>query len=374
MSGGPQVGLDSAATNPARVYGDALYRQKNFNTGAGDTSGLLGQASRLLRLASMIETDPNLSGTLRIQGVNTLYYASSMPASPYIRPLTIQHDYTGGDWGDIFSLTRAGMTDDQMQRAIYEWYATRWGRAYQFDIPAATPQALRAVALCLYQACALTGSPIALDLNHDGHIGVTGRSTARSRKLDHGFVSAGAVRFDLFGTGQPLEIEWMNQDGDALLIDDRDGAATQAAQTDGVVSGRQLFGSAGGFDNGYAKLANLLLEQNRLASLDTGGFQVATSLKGKSLEGLKAWIDSNHDARIQPDELRTLDSLGITEIAGLPSYTRNAADEQVLVASFNQNGKKHVAEDVFFAIAPESQTKAHPYLPQARPRPATVKR
>lgn len=340
-----------ALNTSASVSGDALYRYQVANTGSGDTSGLLGQASRLLQLANMMDADPSLSGTLRVQGVNTLYYGGSMPASPYIRPLTVQHDYNGGDWNAIFSLTRAGMTDDQVQRAIYEWYSTRWGRAYQFDIPGATAQALRDVARALYQACALTGSPIALDLNHDGRIGVTGRSTARTRKIDHSFVSEGSVRFDLFGVNKPLQIEWMNRDGDALLVDDRDGAATKAAQGDGVVSGKQLFGSAGGFDNGYAKLAVLLMEQNRLASAGTAGFQVATSLRGMALDGLKAWIDGNGDARIQPGELRTLESLGITEIAGLPTYARNAADEQVLVASFTQNGEKRLAEDVFFAIA-----------------------
>ncbi len=351
-----QDGYASTARNPAlntsaSVSGDALYRYQVANTGSGDTAGLLGQASRLLQLAIMIEADPNLSGTLHVQGVNTLYHGSSMPASPYIRPLTVNIGYNGGDYNAIFSLTRSGMTDDQVQRAIYEWYSTRWGRAYQFDIRGATAQALRDVARCLYQACALTGSPIALDLNHDGRIGVTGRSTARTRKIGHSFVREGSVQFDLFGMNKPLQIEWMNRDGDALLVDDRDGAATRAAQGDGVVSGKQLFGSAGGYDNGYAKMAVLLMEQNRLASAGTAGFQVATSLRGKALEGLKAWIDGNGDARIQAGELQTLDALGITEIAGLPTYARNAADEQVLVASFTQNGMKHLAEDVFFAIA-----------------------
>jgi hypothetical protein len=352
-----QDGYPDAARNPAlntssSITGDAVYRYEVANTGSGDTAGLLGQASRLLRLAQMIEADPNLAGTLRIQGVNTLYYGSSMPANPFVRPLTVQHDYNGGDWNAIFSLTRAGMTNDQVQRAIYEWYSTRWGRAYTFDVPNATAQQLRTLALCLYQACALTGSPIALDLNHDGRIGVTGRSTARIRKHGHTFVRDGSVAFDLFGMGKSLQIEWMNRDGDALLVDDRDGAATRASQGDGLVSGKQLFGSAGGFDNGYAKLAVLLMQQNRLASAGTAGFQVATTLRGKALEGLKAWIDTNGDARIQPGELRTLDSLGVTEIAGLPTYARNEADEQVLVASFTQNGEKHLAEDVFFAIAP----------------------
>ena len=136
-------------------------------------------------------------------------------------------------------------------------------------------------------------SPIAFDLNGDGQIGVTGVSTAQDR-ID-GLIGA-TVEFDIDADGDLDEIEWMNGDGDGLLVDNRDGNA--AADMDGA----RLFGDQGGlFANGYEKLA--------LLDLDGDGH-----VEGAELAGLEVWIDDG-DAVVQAGELVSLDSVGISSVA-----------------------------------------------------------
>src|SRR5690606_7495162 len=128
------------------------------------------------------------------------------------------------------------------------------------------------------------------------------------------FVAEGSVVFDLTGTGKPGRYEWLNGDGDGFLVDDRDGKVTAAAKGNGVVSGLQLFGNAGGYAHGFQKLAVNFDKDVKLATAGKGlppGFGI---LKGDELNGLKVWIDANRDAKVQPDELKTLAQLGITEI------------------------------------------------------------
>lgn len=209
------------------------------------------------------------------------------------------------------------------------------------------------IALDLYQLASRTASPIALDLTHDGKIGVTGKSSAKVRDYKNAFVRDGSVVFDLLGQGRPGRYEWLNGDGDGFLVDDRDGAVTRASQGDGVISGLQLFGNAGGYAHGFQKLAvNFDKDVKLAASAKTlpPGYGV---LKGDELAGLKVWIDSNRDAKVQASELRSLSQLGITEIGSDFALIKNA-DGELLMQShyFVQNGKKHLSEDVWFAQDP----------------------
>ena len=214
------------------------------------------------------------------------------------------------------------------------------------------------IALDLYQLASRTASPIAFDLNHDGKIGVTGKSSAKVRDYKNAFVAEGSVVFDLTGTGKPGRYEWLNGDGDGFLVDDRDGKVTAAAKGNGVVSGLQLFGNAGGYAHGFQKLAMNFDKDVKLATAGKGqgpealppGFGI---LKGDELNGLKVWTDANRDAKVQPDELKTLAQLGITEIGSDFKMVKNK-DGELLMQShyFVQNGKKHLSEDVWFAQDP----------------------
>jgi|GEM_PF-3744249 len=196
-------------------------------------------------------------------------------------------------------------------------------------------------------------SPLALDLNHDGRINVTGKATGAARyNLASGFTQEGSVTFDLRGLGKPGRYEWLQATGDGLLVDDRDERVTRIARGDGKITGLDLFG--GHFDgNGFIKAARLFENRTRVASLAFPSFKPRSGhmLSGQNLEHLKVWIDANHDALVTPDELRTFENLGITEI-DLGYHLVGDAAETRMVSTFTQNGEKHLLEDVWFAEGP----------------------
>lgn len=326
----------------------------------GDGMSILGQASRLLRLSELMEAGILPAGRFDIVGVFTHYVNPNMATftSPYFSALTDRDRWAaGGSWADVTSLVQAGDNADKSQRAIYEWYSEVWGQAYKIDMKDVSAAQLRAAALAIYKTAASTASPIALDLSGNGHIGVTGRSTAQVRHDLNTFVREGSVLFDLLADGKLIRTEWMNEEQDALLVDDRKGEVTKAAQGDGVITGKHLFGNAGGFENGYIKLAMILVEHNRYASAGKATPVAKTALKGSALDGLKAWVDRNRDAKVQRDELVTLGSLGITEVEVFPKKVKNAAGETLIQSSYLENGKRKLAEDVWFAV--DVEDKAH---------------
>ncbi|MEM9783489.1 MAG: VCBS domain-containing protein [Pseudomonadota bacterium] len=136
-------------------------------------------------------------------------------------------------------------------------------------------------------------SPIAFDLDGDGIISTTGPSTAENRVDDE---IGDTVLFDIDGDGKLERIEWMDGQGDALLIDNRDGAAV------GDMDGGRLFGDEGGtYADGYEKLA--LLDANEDGVLT-----------GDELDGLELWFDDG-DAILQVGETQTLAELGIDSVS-----------------------------------------------------------
>jgi len=356
-TGGWVDGLANNANKAStyQAFTGGVWNTANVEGYGGDGISILGQSSRLLRLSELMESGVLPSGKFEIQGLFTHYDTARFDTTtPYYAPVMgglWGEDHGRGSFSDIMYYVRPGMTADEIQRAIYQWYGAAWGNALKIDIKNATAAQLREAAKLIYQSAASTGSPIALDLSGNKRIGVTGRSTAQARNAKHTFVADGAVKFDLFGIDKPIRIEWMSAENDALLVDDRKGEVTKAANTNGVISGKQLFGNAGGFDNGYIKLALILLEYNRLASTDKN-IKFMTALRGQALDGLKAWVDSNHDAKVQPGELRTLESLGITEIEVFPKKVTNSAGETLIQSTYVEQGKRKLAEDVWFAIDP----------------------
>jgi len=169
-------------------------------------------------------------------------------------------------------------------------------------------------------------SPIAFDMNSDGKIGVTGQTTAQvGTRTELGQT----VNFDINADGKLDTIEWMKGDGDALLVDDRDGQA--ARQMDGS----RLFGDQGGqFTDGYSKLAKL--DQNNDGKLT-----------GQELNGLKLWFD-NGDAKVDQGEFVDIASKGITEISVKRADVTNERGETLMQSSATMNGKQILTEDVWF--------------------------
>ncbi|HYV43933.1 MAG TPA: hypothetical protein VFA20_03685, partial [Myxococcaceae bacterium] len=93
-----------------------------------------------------------------------------------------------------------------------------------------------------YSQAQKTSSPVMLDLNHDGKLGTTGVSTAKNRADGQ---TGKTIAFDIDGDGKKENVEWMNGDGDGMLVDDRAGAVTAAANGNGEINGKSLFGDQG---------------------------------------------------------------------------------------------------------------------------------
>lgn len=368
--------IDGIRTNDKNAWYASIAAggiDPRFVEGAGgDGASIAGQATRLLQLAGLINEGLLPEGRFNVVGVFTHYWRSynNIGTSPYFAPLTTNYGgESGGSWSDITSLVSGGANADQAQRAIYKWYSERWGQGYKINLGPSqfTAAHLIEAARQIYKTAASTGSPIVLDRSGNGRIDVTGKSTAEHRTAANAFVPQGAVLFDLFGTGKPIRIEWTQNTGDAFLVDDRKGEVTRAAQGNGRISGLHLFGSAGGFDNGYVKLALILLEQNRYAmNQDPAGYKVQTTLRGRGLAGLKLWTDANHDALVQPSELQNLEQAGVTELEVFPRRVQNEFKETLIQSDYVETEQRKLAEDVWFAIHPEDVPKTG--LPKAAPR------
>lgn len=192
------------------------------------------------------------------------------------------------------------------------------------------------------------GDPLVLDLNGNGRIDVTGKSSAKFRKKGNDvFTAENAVRFDLLGTGSPVRTEWIHS-GDGFLVDNRNNVARKLAAAHKNLTIHNLFGDTKLYPGGFAKLAKEFDSKSKVAS--ARGSVVAPGLgilKGKELENLLVWID-NGDGKVAPSELHTLKSLGITEIR-LPAHFKKADGEFLEQATFVRNGKPHLIQEVWFA-------------------------
>ncbi len=177
-------------------------------------------------------------------------------------------------------------------------------------------------------------TPIALDLNGDGKIGVTGATS--SYQKDANAVLGHTVQFDIDGDGKPNTIEWFDGSGDGILIDNRDGNAAHD------MSGLRLFGDQGSaYGNGYYKLD----------LLDTNGDH---KLSGDELKGIELWVD-NGDAVAQSGEIRTLADFGITEISSQLVLSYDSENKLHIGSTATRaDGSKILTEDVFFAAASDA--------------------
>ena len=157
-------------------------------------------------------------------------------------------------------------------------------------------------------------SPLVLDINGNGKCDVT---TPHYAMTPAGFVSKGAVMFDLTGRGRTRMTEWLQPHQDGLLVLD--------VNVNGVVdSASELFGDSDGYKDGYAKLS----------TLDRNGDGVLT---GSELSKLSVWID-NGDGVTQPGELKSVAELGITAIE---------VHHKGYVSGFTRNGRKYFSWDWF---------------------------
>lgn len=177
------------------------------------------------------------------------------------------------------------------------------------------------------------GSPIVLDIGHDGY-----RFTS---------VSDG-VRFDLRNEGQKLQMAWTRAGAEnAFLALDRNG-------NHHIDNGAELFGN-------YTPLRSGALAENgfvALAELDENGDGIVSAADA-AWPSLLLWVDRNHDGLSAPGELQPVASSVVTALATDSKWT-GRRDEWGNLFRFNarfwiQSGTRQhqrKAYDVFFRLEP----------------------
>ena len=147
-------------------------------------------------------------------------------------------------------------------------------------------------------------SPLVLDITGNGVL----QASNGQNMPGHPVVDTNVILADFYGDGFEIGMEWVGpQDG--LLV---------APKADGSVDMSCLFGTAGGYENGYEKLS--LYDKNS-----------DNKVNGEELVGLSVWQDANSNGVADAGEVKTVQELGITEIAITPNNN--------FVSSFTMNGK-----------------------------------
>jgi hypothetical protein len=126
----------------------------------------------------------------------------------------------------------------------------------------------------------------------------------------HGFhltSAEGGVRFDFYGSGTKVQISWTAEGStNGWLALDRNGNGT-------IDNGGELFGNltaqpASSDPNGFLALGVFDLSENG------GNGDGVIDRRDSVWPRLLVWIDANHDGISQPEELHSLDDIGIRSI------------------------------------------------------------
>jgi hypothetical protein len=155
-----------------------------------------------------------------------------------------------------------------------------------------------------------TTTPIVLDMDGDGKL-----EASKGNYLPHDLCipMEEMVAFDINGDNFEELVEWIGPN-DGLLV-----LPVQGEE----VSGKHLFGSAKGFQNGF----------QCLSTLDANNDDV---ISGEELAGLCVWQDANRNGKVDAGEMNSVQSLGITKL--------NVKAIE-LTATFERNGKYYMMWD-----------------------------
>jgi hypothetical protein len=134
-------------------------------------------------------------------------------------------------------------------------------------------------------------SPIILDLDGDGKV-----SVARGIWTPHApeFYQDRTCLFDLTGDGEVEFCEWTFPKDGLLAMPEPDGEVKDATN---------LFGTAGGYRDGFFKMA-LVLDKNQDGWVDE-----------EEMKGLLIWVDANGNGLAEKDELKPIETYGIARIS-----------------------------------------------------------
>ncbi|NEV62686.1 hypothetical protein, partial [Thiorhodococcus minor] len=176
-------------------------------------------------------------------------------------------------------------------------------------------------------------SPVALDLNGDGKIDVTGETSSRLKDPEADL--GRTVQFDIDADGDLDTIEWIECTGDGLLVD------MSKIGADGTIDGSALFGDdAGRYANGY----------ENLAQHDDNGDGLVS---GAELEGIGLWIDDG-DAVLEDGELQSAAEAGIASVSTQMEIVSDDKGRDLMRSTASTtDGEEIMSEDVWFATTTE---------------------
>lgn len=139
-------------------------------------------------------------------------------------------------------------------------------------------------------SAAVNWSPIIIDLNFDQK-----PDTNRYEWTPHApkFYRERTAIFDMSGDGKPDYIEWVGPNDGLLVLPEPDGTVKGACN---------LFGTAGGYKDGYEKMQITL-------DLDKNGW-----VEKDELNGLYIWRDRNGNAKVDSGEMVPIKKVGVTRI------------------------------------------------------------
>lgn len=157
-----------------------------------------------------------------------------------------------------------------------------------------------------YKAFAVAwASPIVLDLDGDGSL-----QASKGVWLPHSVFIEGSPRamFDINGDGFDDITEWVGPNDGILLLP---GESNE-------IDVSSFAGNSGGYTDGYQKLS----------TYDTNNDGVVS---GTELAGFNVWADANGNAKVDTGEVKTVQSLNISEIA---------VNHKAYTSSFVQDGAR----------------------------------
>jgi len=212
--------------------------------------------------------------------------------------------WSGNDeWGaDNTANITGGDSDPSSHSYVYDTSTTdTWsGTGYRITQTTTTQESL--VHYNVYEASGNKFvSPLVLDMTGKGTL-----EASHGQYLPHKtFDKKSAIITDFFNNGFEIAMEWVGPN-DGLLV---------APKADGSIDATCLFGSNGGFENGFEKLS--LWDKNN-----------DNKISGDELNSLSVWQDKNQNGRVNTGELTSLKDAGVTSISLMSrnfegTYTRN---------------------------------------------------